>query len=91
MPLRTTNAGFERMYVFVPTVEPIVGVRFRPLERASLMRAELEKWITDIGAEVRLRAQIASLDARTQRIDDLLKIIAEREISASAAKRVSTR
>jgi Asp-tRNA(Asn)/Glu-tRNA(Gln) amidotransferase B subunit len=55
------------------------------------MRADLEKWITDIGAEVRLRAQIASLDARTQRIDDLLKIIAEREISASAAKRVSTR
>ena len=55
------------------------------------MRTELEKWITDIGAEVRLRAQIASLDARTQRINDLLKIIAERETAASGAKRVIQR
>lgn len=45
------------------------------------MRTELEKWITDIGAEVRLRANVAALQARTRRIDDLLKIIAEREVA----------
>jgi hypothetical protein len=55
------------------------------------MRTELEKWITDIGAEVRLRANIAALQARSQRIDDLLKIIAEREVAKSREKRVSPR
>ena len=52
---------------------------------------ELKKWITDIGAEVRVRAQIAALDARSKRIDDLLKIIAEREIAAAQAKSISSR
>ena len=55
------------------------------------MRTELEKWITDLGAEVRLRANIAALQARSQRIDDLLKIIAEREIAANGAKGLSPR
>lgn len=55
------------------------------------MPTELAKWITDIGAEVRLRANIAALDARTQRIDALLKIIAEREIAADSAKGLSPR
>ena len=55
------------------------------------MRAELEKWITDIGAEVRHRAQIAALDPQTQHIDELLKIIAEREIAADSAKGLSPR
>ena len=55
------------------------------------MRTELEKWITDIGAEVRLRANITALDARTQRIDELLKIIAEREVATVRANGVSPR
>ena len=55
------------------------------------MRTELAKWITDIGAEVRVRAQIAALDARTRRIDDLLRMIAEREVATSKAKGVTPR
>jgi hypothetical protein len=55
------------------------------------MPTELAKWVTDIGAEVRLRVQIATLDARTRRIDDLLKIIAEREIAAGTQKGISQR
>jgi hypothetical protein len=55
------------------------------------MRAELEKWITDIGAEVRHRAQIAALDPQTQHIDELLKMIAEREIALNKAKAISPR
>jgi hypothetical protein len=55
------------------------------------MPTELAKWITDIGSEVRLRANIAALDARTQRIDALLKMIAEREITTDRAKSLSPR
>jgi hypothetical protein len=55
------------------------------------MPTELAKWITDIGAEVRLRAQIAALDARARRIDAILKAIAEREIATAKAKGVSPR
>ena len=51
------------------------------------MPTELAKWVTDIGAEMRLRAQLA--DARTQHIDRLLKIIAEREIALGKTKDVS--
>jgi hypothetical protein len=45
------------------------------------MRAELDKWITDIGAEVRFRANSAALNGHSRRIDDLLKLIAEREVA----------
>ena len=55
------------------------------------MPTELAKWVTDIGAEMRLRAQIADLAARSRRIDDLLKIIADREIAARREKGVSPR
>ena len=55
------------------------------------MPAELAKWVTDIGAEMRLRAQIAALDARTRHIDELLRLIAEREIALSKSKDVSPR
>ena len=55
------------------------------------MPTELAKWVTDIGAEMRLRAQIAALDSRPHRIDELLKMIAEREIAMSGAKSVSPR
>jgi hypothetical protein len=55
------------------------------------MRTELEKWITDLGAEVRLRANIAALQARSQRIDDLLKIIAEREVATAQIRGINPR
>ena len=47
------------------------------------MRTELEKWITDIGAEVRLRANNVALNGHSRRIDDLLKLIAEREVATA--------
>jgi proteasome assembly chaperone (PAC2) family protein len=55
------------------------------------MPTELTKWVTDIGAEMRLRVDMAALDARTRRIDDLLKIIAEREAAAAHATSTSPR
>jgi hypothetical protein len=56
-----------------------------------MMPPRLAQWMTDIGAEMRVRANIAALAARTRRIDDLLKIIAEREVAKSKEKRVSPR
>jgi hypothetical protein len=50
------------------------------------MPAELAKWVTDIGAEMRLRAQLAALDARARHIDELLKVIAERETALNKSK-----
>jgi hypothetical protein len=73
------------MYVFVLSVEPIAGVGLRPNERRLMMRPQLAKWITDIGAEVRVRTNVAALQARSQRIQDLLKVIAEREAAIDAA------
>ena len=55
------------------------------------MHTELAKWITEIGAEVRVRTQVLALDAHTQRIDDLLRIIAEREVATAKAKVVTPR
>ena len=55
------------------------------------MPTEIAKWVTDIGAEMRLRVQIAALNARTQHIDELLKMIAEREVALNKAKGVSPR
>ena len=52
---------------------------------------DLAKWITEIGAEVRLRTNNKDLQARSQRIEDLLKIIAEREVTTAQAKGVSQR
>jgi hypothetical protein len=45
------------------------------------MPIELEKWMSEIGAEVKLRANTAPLSARTRHIDDLLRMIAERELA----------
>jgi hypothetical protein len=50
-----------------------------------MMSPEIAKWITDIGAEVRVRTNVATLQARSQRIQDLLKAIAEREAAIDAA------
>jgi hypothetical protein len=47
------------------------------------MPTKFAKWVTDLGAEVRDRAQIGSFDAHNQRIDDLLRIITEREVAAA--------
>ena len=55
------------------------------------MPTEIAKWVTDIGAEMRLRVQIAALDTSAQHIDELLKIIAEREIALNKAKGISPR
>ena len=43
------------------------------------MPTEVAKWVTDIGAEMRLRVEISGFEAPTQYIDELLKVIAERE------------
>ncbi len=55
------------------------------------MPLQLAKWITDIGAEVRVRANTAALQDRSQRVEELLKIIAEREVAKAQAKGVSPR
>lgn len=60
-------------------------------ERRPLMPLQLAKCITDIGAEVRVRANTAALQDRSQRVEELLKIIAEREVAKAQAKGVSPR
>ena len=56
-----------------------------------MMPPQLAKWITDIGAEVRVRTNVAELQARSRRIEDLLKIIAEREVATAQAKGINPR
>ena len=48
------------------------------------MPTEVAKWVTDIGAEMRRRLEISGLEAPTQYIDELLKVIAERERALGA-------
>jgi hypothetical protein len=55
------------------------------MKGGHMMPPEIAKWITDIGAEVRVRTNVAALEARSHRIQDLLKAIAEREAAIDAA------
>jgi hypothetical protein len=58
-------------------------------KESGSMPTELAKWVTDIGAEMRLRVDIASLNEHTRRIDDLLRIITEREAATEPGATIS--